>query len=369
MTTTTVLDNSGALASGHSTPVKVYNFSPLQDSRWPEFVERHPHASIFHLPGWLKALHKTYGYEPVVCTTSAPGTELRNGLVFCRVRSWLTGNRIVSLPFSDHCEPLVDTAENLAALIFDAGESLRREGWKYFELRPLNPESLIADRGTTLEKNESYRIHTLDLRPDLDTLFRSFHKSCVQRKIHRAEREQLTYEEGRSEDLLKKFYQLLLLTRRRHGLPPQPFQWFCNLAGCLGDNVIVRVASKDDQPVASIFTILHKKSLVYKYGCSDAKFHNLGGMLMLHWKAIQQAKQVGALEYDMGRSELGNEGLISFKENWGAKSLPLDYFRISRDAAIHSGPSRRKRLFEAVFSRMPNPLLTAVGEFLYRHMA
>src|SRR2546430_5296635 len=89
----------------------LYSLDPLEDPRWAEFVQRHPRASVFHTPGWLEALRRTYGYEPVVYTTSLPRAELTNGLVFCRVRSWLTGRRLVSLPFSDHCEPLVHNSE------------------------------------------------------------------------------------------------------------------------------------------------------------------------------------------------------------------------------------------------------------------
>ena len=73
-------------------------------------VERHPKASVFHTPAWLQALRWTYGDEPVVFTTSPPTAELTNGVVFCRVKSWLTGRRLISLPFSDHCEPLCDSS-------------------------------------------------------------------------------------------------------------------------------------------------------------------------------------------------------------------------------------------------------------------
>ena len=94
----------------------VYTLNPLLDSRWEDFAETHPRASIFHTPGWLEALRRTYGYEPIVYTTSAPGTPLANGIVFCRVRSWLTGDRMVSLPFTDHCEPLVEGPEERIVL-------------------------------------------------------------------------------------------------------------------------------------------------------------------------------------------------------------------------------------------------------------
>ena len=77
----------------------VYRIDPLKDERWVRFVEEHPDASVFHTPAWLTALERTYGYEPVVFTTSPPDAELKNAIVFCRIESWLTGHRIVSLPF------------------------------------------------------------------------------------------------------------------------------------------------------------------------------------------------------------------------------------------------------------------------------
>src|SRR5580693_4016008 len=93
--------------------MNTWQIDPIHDPRWAELVRRHPSASIFHTPEWLGALRRTYGYEPVAITTAPPGEGLRDGLVFCRIRSWLTGARCVSLPFSDHCEPLADSPDAL----------------------------------------------------------------------------------------------------------------------------------------------------------------------------------------------------------------------------------------------------------------
>jgi CelD/BcsL family acetyltransferase involved in cellulose biosynthesis len=79
---------------------------PIDNAQWDGLLDRHPSASIFHSPGWLKSLRQTYGYEPFIVTTSK-GSTLDNGLVACRVKGWRS-SRLVSLPFSDHCDPLVD---------------------------------------------------------------------------------------------------------------------------------------------------------------------------------------------------------------------------------------------------------------------
>ena len=353
-------------------PPTVYRIDPLLDPRWSAFLDQHPNASVFHTPEWLAALRQTYGYQPVVFTTSATGEELKDGLVFCRVQSWLIDCRMVSLPFSDHCQPLVENPENLTLLVSYLKEHLDGEKWKYIELRPLASSGSGLETQPGFSSSEEFHFHKLDLRPDLDTVFRNFHKSCVQRKIQRAEREQLQYEAGHSERILAKFYGLLLLTRRRHQLPPQPMAWFRNLVKYLGDKLTIRILSKDGQPVASILTLFYKDSLVYKYGCSDARFHSMGGMPLLFWKAIQEAKEMGACEFDLGRSENDNPGLVAFKDHLGAAGSKLCYFRASRYVSGRPGADRsvdwRLRLAKGAFARMPDSFLKIAGNLLYRHV-
>ncbi len=123
-----------------SRAAKVSNcIEPLKDSRWDRFLAKHPSASVFHSSPWLAALNRTYGFQPIAYTTSAAGEELENAMVFCRVESWLTGRRLVSLPFSDHCEPLVDSAEDQDVLTTALMRKVDRERWSYLELRPLEP--------------------------------------------------------------------------------------------------------------------------------------------------------------------------------------------------------------------------------------
>ncbi len=176
----------------------VYRIDPVRDLRWADFLQRHPQASVFHTPGWLEALRRTYGYQPVALTTSGPGKELENGLLFCEVKSWVTGRRMVSLPFSDHCQPLVDDAATLQYLLSSLDWHSKDQNFKYVELRPV----VLAASGRSFpagfSEAESFCFHKLDLRPTLDKLFSGLHKSCVQRKIRRAKREALDYEEGAS---------------------------------------------------------------------------------------------------------------------------------------------------------------------------
>ena len=343
----------------------VWAIDPLRDERWLDFVAQHPNSSVFHTRGWLQALQATYGYEPIACTTSRPTEDLTNAFLFCSVRSILTGNRLVSLPFSDHCEPLVEDAGEFRALCAHM-ESLRAlEGLKYVEIRSANA---VSNFDAGFSEVGRYYLHKLDLRPDLDVLYKHLHKDCIQRKIGRAEREGLEYETGRSESLLRRLYSLLQLTRVRHQLPPQPFEWFQNLMTYMGENASIRLASRGQQAVAGILTLCQGKTVVYKYGGSDASFNNLGGMPMLFWRLIKEAKETGAEELDFGRSDLDNPGLIAFKERWSAARSTLVTWRLPVVTTSAHRESFKMRYAKKVFAHMPAGVLTLVGRLMYRHI-
>jgi lipid II:glycine glycyltransferase (peptidoglycan interpeptide bridge formation enzyme) len=337
---------------------------PIHDPSWLAFIEKHPEACIFHSPAWLEALRRTYGYQPFVLTTSAAGQELTNGVVFCRISSWFTGARLVSLPFTDHCQPLVNGPQELHCILNSLLDEAKGTRWRCIEIRPTH---LDFHGFPCLSVAGTFCFHRLDLRPTLGELYESFHCDCVQRKIRRAEREGLRYEESQSELLLEKFYRLMVLTRRRQSLLPAPLLWFRNLANCLGDQMKIRLASKDNQPVASILTLRYKSTLVYKYGCSDKRFSNLGGTQLLFWKAIQEAKRDGLQELDMGRSDWDNPGLIKFKDRWGAARSTLTYARYGTRSAVLSGVSLNSPILGPILGRLSDQQLARVGAFLYRY--
>jgi CelD/BcsL family acetyltransferase involved in cellulose biosynthesis len=338
---------------------------PNRDPRWAQLVKRHSSASVFHSREWLEALRSTYGYQCIALTASAPNQDLENGMVFCAVHSWLTGRRLISLPFSDHCQPLVQGTANLQDLLDSVVRDGKSEQWKFIEIRP---STSFSDNTANFHAAESFFLHKLDLRMSASELFRSFHKDSIQRKIRRAERERLTCEVGRTESLLDKFYTLLLSTRRRHHLPPHPRAWFRNLANCMGDRLKVRVASHQGQPVASILTLHFKDTLVYKYGCSDAAFHSLGGMHLLFWQAIEEAKAEGLTQMDLGRTDADNEGLATFKERWGATRTSSRYWRFPLTRARAARGTWQLGIAKQIFAHVPDRILTAAGELLYKHV-
>jgi hypothetical protein len=277
------------------------------------------------------------------------------------ISSWITGTRFVSLPFSDHCEPLLSGPEQSDALVAWLRAECARQRCKYVELRPLSPNARYG------QATESYWFHELSLAPSLDLIFRGCHKDSIQRSIRRAERERLSYETGRSDILLHEFYRLLLVTRRRHGLLPQPRTWFKNLLASIGDNLQIRVARKNGHPIAAMLTFRHRSTVVYKYGCSEERFHNLGGMPFLFWRLIEESKSLGAENIDFGRSDLSNEGLVTFKDRFGTAKRLLTYYRHPEHGGLRP-PEWSWRAVRRLVSVLPDALLSTASRILYKQM-
>ena len=136
----------------------------------------------------------------------------------------------------------------------------------------------------------------------------------------------------------------------------------------MGDRLTIHLASKDGVPVAGILTLSFKKTMVYKYGGSDAAYHPMGGMPFLFWRAIQGAQAQGLEELDLGRSDLDQPGLIAFKDHLGAARSELTYYTrpARRPAAGHAGPLAR--LARRVVPLLPDAALDLTGRLLYRHL-
>jgi lipid II:glycine glycyltransferase (peptidoglycan interpeptide bridge formation enzyme) len=275
---------------------------------------------------------------------------------------------MVSLPFSDHCEPLVDSMDELTFLLDYLQADMDHQDWKYLEVRPVtgNMNSLAMVGGFRVARH--YYLHRLDIRPDADNIFRSLNKKSIQRRIIRAERSGLVCECGRSAKLLKDFYHLMLLTRSRHHLPPQPRTWFENLASSMDNLLEIRVAYKAGVPISAILTLRFRDVVYYKYGCSDTRFKSLGATSLLLWQALQDSKMTDATVLDLGRSDTDNVGLIEFKNHWVRDYTQIMYWRYPAPESVATNEDWKLRMVKHACAKLPQRLLEITGNLLYRHI-
>jgi len=211
-------------------------------------------------------------------------------------------------------------------------------------------------------------LHTIDLGPSLQEVFQGFDRDSVQRRIERAERAGLTEKCGNTTELLDDFFDLFVVTRRRHRIPPSPYAWFRNLIDCMGEALQIRIAYRNGTPVTAILTMRFKKVVYYKYGCSDSQFNTFGATPWLIWRAITAAKDSGAASFDLGRTQAEHQGLLTFKNHWDHHPSELLYLRYPECGSQNAPDPWKSKIAGRAFSLMPDPLFKFAGAMLYRHI-
>ena len=337
--------------------------NPLEIPNWDDLVLATGKASFFHSAAWARVLYESYGYKPVYFSSFENG-KLTALMPVMEVNSWLTGKRGVSLPFTDQVSVIApDRAffEKLVKRVTYYGEEA---GWKYIEWRDGNlfPEEVNA--------SESHYTHELNLLKTEKELFSGLRDS-TRRNIKKAIKGSVSVEISQTLDAIKAFYRLNCITRKRHGLPPQPFSFF--------DKVFEHVISKDrgivvsglnsGKVIASAVFFHFGKNAIYKYGASNFAHQELRANNLVMWEAIKWLGERGFKAFSFGRTEPENGGLLQFKRGWGAQETQIKYFRYGmKTKCFRTGQANTGGLMNKAFAHTPITFLEFLGGMLYRHM-
>jgi hypothetical protein len=349
-------------SGSHLADVQVLN--PLEIADWDAQLMPLPGAGFFHTAAWARVLHHTYGYQPRYHATSAGG-RLQTLLPLMEVNSWLTGRRGIGLPFTDAAEPLVPTAESFHQLWTAVLAAADQHRWKYVECR--GGKQWLPDAPAST----SFLNHCLDLTKGEKDLFAGCDEA-VRRAVRKADQGTLTVEFSQSLAAMQAFYQLLGLTRRRHGVPPQPFPFFANICREVLEKKMgwVVLARQGTTPVAGAVYFHFGRTAIYKFGASDEAYQNLRGNNLVMWRAVQHYAKEGYATLDFGRTSLDNAGLRKFKLGWGTREQQAEYVRYDRSTKSYvTIRDEASGWHNRVFRALPLPLSRLAGTLLYRHIA
>ncbi len=342
--------------------MEVAILDPRSDERWAGLVSTASDASVFHHPSWLELLHGQYGYEIQACCV-VDGNSAVAGLPLARIASRLTGRRLVALPFSDACPPLLrrDASTGVRrTLVAALDEYHRRSG---LDMKIHAP---VADlrSGHLVPGFVEHRLALTSAASDVERAA----KPQIRRGVAKARREGLVAERHRSRWALARFYDLHLQTRRRQGVPIQPKRFILSFGALfdqgLGHSILVR---HDDRIIAAGVFLTYNGVLTYKYGASDARYLHLRPNNLLFNEAIRWGCENGMHTYDLGKSDVNNSGLTAFKRNWGAEERALPY---TYTAQRHPRGSEGLASAAVGFAvrKGPPSLGRLIGTALYKHV-
>ncbi len=216
----------------------------------------------------------------------------------------------------------------------------------------------------------TYIGHTLDLTKGEKALYSGLRDS-TRRNVKKAEKEKVEVRVEKTREAMGEFCRLNRLTRREHGLPPQPYRFFEKVHRDIisKESGFIALAYFQGKAIAGSVFFHFGDQAIYKYGASDKTYQHFRANNLVMWEGIRWFAERGFKSFCLGRTELENEGLRQFKNGWGPVERQIKYFRYElRKSAFVLGKGKGEPAYACLFRATPIPVLNVIGSLLYRHM-
>lgn len=341
-------------------------------TRWDQFVGRHPLGLVYHSVAWKRILEEAFPHingRFLGLAETESGGAILGGLPVYVVRSRLLGNRLVSVPWSSICDPLVCCEADFQMLLPQLRDLAHEVGARYTEIRVAR-NAVMRQCGNLCARSD-YKHHYLSLAPSQAELLSSFHETAIKQMIKRAERNTIRCSLVDDQRHFHAFYRILTDTRQRLGLPAIPVRFFQAIQRHLSPaNARLYVAKWREQPVGCLMVLVYGKMCSAEYSGDVPECRRLGVNQILYWHAIKQAKAEGCDTFSLGRTANANRGLCNYKRRWGSQEAEIGHLydassarqshALGHGTAFWSLAHRLTRLLPATLNRL-------AGEIVYRH--
>ncbi len=378
-------ENAPLLAYDASSGLRVVEGNPQFDRRWEALVIAHPNATIYHHPGWLRALQEEYGQEGAHLSCETRDGRLlavlpmfyTRGLPFDIGRQ-VTRRRLSSLPRTPLGGPLSIDPDATYLLLQAAVDLSRRPPGAQLQLKTQSTKIDGLGSGVVRSPWRSSYIVELSENPD-DLRFQDKEaRRQIKKAVNKATRLGVQIRAAESESELRSWYCIYLETMRRNMVPPRPYRFFRALWSLLGAKGVMqlllaeRINGGQRTLLAGSITLMNSQTVSYAFtGCKKEDFICRPNDLIL-WHAINDACRRGFRWFDLGEVPEEHESLIRFKTKWGAVAAPLyRYYYPALDtskSAISPVVSRARHVLGAVWQRLPLRATALLGDWIYSRL-
>lgn len=330
---------------------------------WDRFVAARPEALLGHAAAWGSIFRSAYGLKPLYLEARAGGGDLVGTLPLVLFRALRGGKELISLPFLDSAGVLSEAPEAQEALLAAALGLARRERCAALELRstPASVDELTPrDRvGMVLQLAESEEAQWDALRPE------------ARNQTRKARKQGLQIASGDVNDLLCAFLVVFRQNMRDLGSPVHSEGFFAAMAAQFGARLRFIVARLGERPVGGLVAIQYGGAVAVPWASTLRSERSRCPNNLIYWEALRWAIELGATEFDFGRSEPGG-GTHRFKRGWGAEERPLEWQRLSPDGQPlplnRSRDSPALSRLSQLWTRLPVAWSARVGPALRRFL-
>ena len=338
---------------------------PVVDERWAQLVEGR-RSDVFHSPQWLRVVGETYGFKLVGAVLSVDSDAPHAGMVYAEVEDHMDP-RIVSIPFSDFCDPLVGDLSEWRQIVDPLVAGGRRVHVKCLRSRVPMDDERFQQTGRLLW-------HAIDTTRDLDEIWMALDTSA-RRAIRKARQQGLEIKAADGLDDVRAFFEMHLKVRKtKYHLLAQPFEFFERIWDTFlepGSGALL-MATIGDEVLGGVLFLEWGDTLYYKFNASAASTLSIRPNDFVVWAGIEEARRRGLSWLDFGVSDEDQEGLVRYKRKYATHEQHV----VALAARPEGSPSRREQVARRLLNdltsvlvdpQVPDSVTERAGDLLYRY--
>ena len=290
----------------------------MNSKNWNEIVN-HNNSKIYHLYDWGRLLNEVHGHKLIYL-------EEDNGVFpLAHVKSFIFGNRMISLPCTDYGGPCTNDKETADILVTRTEDTAEDLDVDFVEIRSPSEEHFDIFEKHGFVRRDDYFTFILDLNREAKELWKIIGRKN-RNMVRKAEKNGVKIVEAVNKNDLSVFYGLYLKTMKKLGSPPQPYKFFETIWDMFyPKKVIIILAKCNDKYIGGSLFFLHKDTIHHSYNCSLKEHLGLGQNNLMQWHIIKWGNENGFKYLDFGRTRK-NAGNVLFKRRWGGELVKMPYF-------------------------------------------
>lgn len=290
----------------------------MDSNKWNEIIT-HNNSKIYHLSEWSTLLNEVHGHKLIYL-------EENNGVFpLAYVKSFIFGNRLISLPFADYGGPVTNDKETADILVTRTEDTAEELDVDFIEIRSPGEDYFDIFEKHGFVRRDDYFTFILELDRGVKNLWKIIGRKN-RNMVRKAEKNSVKIVEAKNKSDLRVFYGLYLKTMKKLGSPPQPHKFFETIWDLFyPEKLIILLATYNDMYIGGSLFFLHKSTIHHAYNCSSKEYLGLGQNNLMQWYIIKWGNENGFKYLDFGRTR-ENAGNLLFKRRWGGELVKMPYF-------------------------------------------
>jgi len=328
----------------------------------------HFNENLFYSENWLQVLTDEYDFDFKIVVSNDHLDDPK--LVFAELND-IFGKRIISIPFSDYTEPMVNSESELYQVLTflqkyycDHTITIKYHG--------IIDESKIPNF-VNIRKAVCHRVY---LDKTIDMIWKETNRA-FKKGVKKAKKNELYVKRYSFSDGIDIFHEMLTnLRRKKLNILPQPKSFYMRMFHHFisKEQGNLWITFLNNKPIAAAILLHSGEGMFDKMGVSDAKYLEYRPNNLLLWEIMKYGHSNSFKYLDMGLTPLANEGLMRFKKSLGARESEINYYRYVPDDYDIQKEANIKQMLSGVTSlfvkpEIPEKIVHEAGVLLYKYFA